>query len=173
VNDRAVEDGQADGEAAVRWSRKPTLVSLNAAGLKIVMRGNVDLCPIVPEHDPTQTAAELHGPTGDGVEHRLRVSLRLGDSSQDLTRRCLLLERLREALLEVLNLDTLVRPRLARRWGLSRAHGFRGPSASTQWPLLAFHGDWGNRPPVESDFRSNRRIAASKSPRRSRTVQGP
>jgi hypothetical protein len=56
----------------------------------------VDQLAVEPEDGPRQSVAQAHGVLGDRVEDGLDVALRPADHAQDLARRRLLLEGLRE-----------------------------------------------------------------------------
>src|SRR5713101_2947911 len=104
-----------------------------------MMRRDVDQITIVAVEGGEPSIAQPRGTLHDRVEHGLQIRARATDDTQDLDRRRLLLEGLREVLLELACPGAFGLLRCAgdrsRRFGLSR----RGLCAPAYRTLLGFH----------------------------------
>ena len=95
VHDGPIEDGARGRHRASEAHGKGPLKGLGrAAG--IPLRGQVEHFALEARHDRVLSVAQPAGAAHDRVEHGLDVGGRAADHAQDLPRRRLLLERLRQ-----------------------------------------------------------------------------
>jgi hypothetical protein len=132
LDDGTCQDRARGGQPAVRaWSHwKQVAECLERLRRVVVMGGEVQQLPVEAEHGAEQPVAQAHGAPHNGVKDWLCVGPRAGDEVQNLGGRRLLLQRRRQALLELTMPGGFAcpRPAGARLAGLAlRLGGLRPP----------------------------------------------
>jgi hypothetical protein len=136
MHDALRQDGPSGGTPVARrhWER-----ALDGSGLlwiDVRQRGSVNEFAIERRNSAGACAAQVHRTVGDCVEHRLEIGRRARDHLQDVGRGRLLLQRLRQPLLQVANPGPFVLPRLAGDRELRFDLGLRGLRTPTHQPPL-------------------------------------
>src|SRR5262249_8941102 len=92
-------NGYTSRGAMVWLARERALVALDSLRADIVVRGQVHQLAVVAHEDSVATATESDRVTGDGIEHRLHISRRVGHHAQDLGSRSFTRQSLVQGLL--------------------------------------------------------------------------